>query len=189
MMEIEHWRLLRKIDGINKDFGGLNFNSKKYWIESNYIDKSGKSNKCYEITKNGCELIIQRSRKDVKLEKLIEFVGDMETPIILSDRKEIRFINKLDEFLSVYNLKGVKQYPILNYRIDYYIPKLNIAIEYDENNHKNYSYEEHEGRQKQIEKELNCEFIRVSDDETDIKNIAIINKFLLERDKGKWKTN
>ena len=51
--------------------------------------------------------------------------------------------------------------------IDYYIPSLNITIEYDENGHASYKYEEHEGRQKEIEKELCCKFIRVTDKESD----------------------
>ena len=33
-------------------------------------------------------------------------------------------------------------------------PSLNIAIEYDENGHASYKCEEHEGRQKEIEKNL-----------------------------------
>ena len=52
-------------------------------------------------------------------------------------------------------------------RIDYYIPSLNITIEYDENGHASYKYEEREGRQKEIEKELGCKFIRVTDKEFD----------------------
>lgn len=80
-----------------------------------------------------------------------------------STRKEIIFIKELENALKNFNIKGIKQYKILNYRIDYYIPKLNIAIEYDEDNHNNYTYEQHEGRQEEIEKELHCKFIRVSD--------------------------
>ena len=57
---------------------------------------------------------------------------------------------------------------------DYYIPNLNIAIEYDENDHKNYTYEQQEGRQKKIEKELGCRFIRISDKNTDEFNIDFI---------------
>ena len=63
---------------------------------------------------------------------------------------------------------------MFNYRIDYYIPNLNIAIEYDENDHKNYTYEQQEGRQKKIEKELGCRFIRISDKNTDEFNIDFI---------------
>ena len=74
-------------------------------------------------------------------------------------------------------IAGIPQYPILNYRIDYYIPNLKIAIEYDENNHKNYSYEAQEGRQKEIEKELGCRFIRVSDKQSYFENVkTVINK-------------
>ena len=60
--------------------------------------------------------------------------------------------------------------------IDYYISNLNIAIEYDENGHKNYSHEAQEGRQKKIEKELGCRFIRVSDKNSDEYNIGLVIK-------------
>lgn len=178
MMETRHSDLMRKIEGINKDFNEFKFDSNIYWTKSSYVDKKGQARKCYEITKNGCELIIQRSRKDIKLEKLIELTGNMETPIVLSERKEIGFIKQLEEFLSEYNIKGIKQYPILNYRIDYYIPELKLAIEYDENNHNSYSYDKQEGRQKQIEKELGCKFIRLSDNCSDLKNIAKVSKYI-----------
>lgn len=104
-------------------------------------------------------------------DKVIEMEYDVNK--IFQDRKEIVFINKLEDKL---NLKGIRQYRVFDgkYRIDYYIPELNIAIEYDENDHKYYSYEQHEGRQKEIENELGCRFIRVSDRYTDEDNIKYI---------------
>lgn len=95
---------------------------------------------------------------------------------VVSTRKEIEFLDQLEESLKPFNIKGIKQYHILSYRIDYYIPSLNIAIEYDENEHKNYTYEQHEGRQKEIEKVLGCRFIRVSDENTDNYNIGLVIK-------------
>lgn len=95
---------------------------------------------------------------------------------VVSTRKEIEFLDQLEESLKPFNIKGIKQYHILSYRIDYYIPSLNIAIEYDENDHKNYTYEQHEGRQKEIEKELNCKFIRVSDKNTNSYNVGLVIK-------------
>ena len=86
-------------------------------------------------------------------------------------RKEIVFLDKLE---GVIGKIGIRQYRVFNYRIDYYIPNLNIAIEYDENDHKNYTYEQQEGRQKKIEKELGCRFIRISDKNTDEFNIDFI---------------
>jgi very-short-patch-repair endonuclease len=68
----------------------------------------------------------------------------------------------------------------LSYRIDYYIKDLNIAIEYDENEHKNYTYEQQELRQAEIEKELGCRFIRVSDKNSDEYNIGLIIKELFQ---------
>ena len=57
-------------------------------------------------------------------------------------------------------------------------PNLNIAIEYDENYHNTYTYEQHEGRQKEIEKELGCKFIRISDKNSDDYNIGFVLKEL-----------
>lgn len=91
-------------------------------------------------------------------------------------RKEIDFLNQLEDALKPFNIQGIRQYRILSYQIDYYIPSLNIAIEYDENEHKNYTYEAHEGRQQKIEKELGCKFIRVTDKKSNAYNIGLIIK-------------
>ena len=107
-----------------------------------------------------------------------EFVSYDE--IFNSTRKEILFLNELEHALIPFNLKGIKQYKVLNYRIDYYIPTLNIAIEYDENNHNNYSYEAHEGRQKAIENKLKCKFIRVSDKNNLGYNLGLVIKNILD---------
>lgn len=61
MMEIEHKNLMRKIEGISKDLVQLKFEPNKYWLESQYTASNGKSNKCYEITKRGCEFLAHKS--------------------------------------------------------------------------------------------------------------------------------
>ena len=93
-------------------------------------------------------------------------------------RKEIEFLDELEDALSPFDIKGIRQYSVIDnkYRIDYYIPSVNIAIEYDENNHRYYSYENHEGRQKEIENQLKCRFIRISDDNTNSYNIGFVIK-------------
>lgn len=131
------------------------------------------------ITKDGIYRLISTSNKTT-YERKIELLNffEIEEMVPLLERKESLFIERLEEFLSEYNIKGIKQYPTLNYRIDYYIPELKLAIEYDENNHNSYSYEAQEGRQKQIEKELGCKFVRVSDNCSNLKNIAKISKYI-----------
>ncbi|MGM9543451.1 MAG: AbaSI family restriction endonuclease [Romboutsia timonensis] len=96
------------------------------------------------------------------------------------DKKEMEFIERLEQTLLPFDIKGVKQYTVKNnknsyYRIDYYIPSLNIAIEYDEKQHK-YQQEEDKVRQTYIEQELGCKFIRVTDDYSDEYNIGLIIK-------------
>lgn len=61
MMEMEHWKLLRKIDGINKDFNDNKIVVVEYWIESSYTDRKGEERRCYEITKKGCEFLAHKT--------------------------------------------------------------------------------------------------------------------------------
>lgn len=67
MMEIEHWKLLRKLDGDKKSSGIIrimtdnNFVVSDFFKPSTYKDASGKENKCYEITKLGCDFLANKS--------------------------------------------------------------------------------------------------------------------------------
>ena len=122
------------------------------------------------------------SYADIDINNYINFIEkyfNSDMRYISAPRKEILFIKSLSDFLYVFDIvDGIKQYYVKiknnNYRIDYYIPSLNIAIEYDENGHANYTYAQHEGRQKEIEEMLGCRFIRVDDSKTDKENLKII---------------
>lgn len=66
MMEIEHKRLLRKLDG-DKDRKGYvqilteaQMGLSDFFIPSIYRDSSGKENKCYEVTKLGCDFLANK---------------------------------------------------------------------------------------------------------------------------------
>lgn len=172
-----------------------NFNLSDYFIESSYKDSSGKSNKYYLITYKGMAMLIHKQQGEkgiINMALLIENTNNIEyicekymlTESIRKDikRKEIVFINKLEELLKAINITdGIKQYNVLNYKIDYYIPSLNIAIEYDENNHSGYTYEQHDGRQKEIENKLKCCFVRVTDENSDEYNIGLVLKKILKK--------
>lgn len=72
MMELEHWQILRKLEGTkNKDrstkqVGIIQIltNNKivvsDYFIPSTYKDASGKENKCYKVTKMGCDFLANK---------------------------------------------------------------------------------------------------------------------------------
>ena len=82
----------------------------------------------------------------------------------------------LKDFLDEYNIKYIQQYKIDKYRIDLYLPELKIAIEFDEEGHKYYSYETQEYREQYIKQKLDCKFVRVNDKDSHGKNLAIIAK-------------
>ena len=135
--------------------------------KADFIDKKS----LFELISNSSKFTYNK-----KIELFNHF--GIDEKILKKERKEVKFIELLEEFLSEYNIKGIKQYPVFNYRIDYYIPELKLAIEYDEDNHKHYTYKNQELRQLKIKNELNCKFIRLSDSVSDIKNIAKVSKHL-----------
>ena len=98
-------------------------------------------------------------------------------------RKEVEFLTVLEKQLRVLGItRFERQYSKLkcgNYRIDLYLPEINVAIEYDENGHKGYTYEAQELRQELIERELGCKFIRVGDDKDHVTNSAIVIRELI----------
>lgn len=67
MMEVAHSDLLKKIDG-RKDRRGYiqimtegQMSVSDFFIPSSYKDASGKENKCYEVTRMGCDFLANKS--------------------------------------------------------------------------------------------------------------------------------
>lgn len=181
----EHFHVVRDIENLqcSPEFRSSNF------IKSTRMVR-GKIYTQFLITKDGLKLYIDSKRKDNKnIDKIIEIYNYMnkeqKTEIInCKSRFETSFINKLIEFLQELEIGVVPQYSVLNYRLDCYIPKYNIAIEYDEENHR-YTKDSDSGRMSIITENIGCSFIRLDYKNSDIKNIAIvikeINKIIKER--------
>lgn len=70
MMEMRHDRVLRKLEGQDvkgKHTEGIieilthhNLGASDYFIPSTYKDESGKENKCYKVTKLGCDFLANK---------------------------------------------------------------------------------------------------------------------------------
>lgn len=154
----------------------------KYFIKSTYINSQNKQQPCYILSKLGVSRLLNSSRITKDLAQTIEYLKsiDMYSNIveIVDNRKEIEFLDQLEQTLKPFGIKGKTQYVVGKYRIDYYIENMNVAIEYDENDHKGYSYEKHELRQQKIEEQLGCKFIRVSDCKTHAYNVGVVIKEL-----------
>ena len=138
----------------------------------------------YYITLNNSILIVERDKSSFYNDNVLKWLYSLKqdnTKIIVRNNKrpEIKFLDKLEEALKPFNIKGIRQYCLFKgkYRIDYYIESKNIAIEYDEGQHKNKSNVINDKiRQEEIEKELKCKFIRVSIENSDEYNIGFIIK-------------
>ena len=90
------------------------------------------------------------------------------------DTKEQRIINLIKDSFEGENIQT--QYSVLSYRIDLYFHKYNLAIEVDELEHTNRNINNEIERQKVLEKELNCVFIRINPDEKDFNIFKETNK-------------
>ena len=67
MMGVEHKRLLRKLEGDKERKGYIQILTEAqmglsdFFIPSSYKDASGKENKCYEVTRMGCDFLANKS--------------------------------------------------------------------------------------------------------------------------------
>ena len=68
------------------------------------------------------------------------------------------------------------QYSVLGYRIDLYFHKQKLAIEVDELGHADRNLSNEIERQKALEKEIDCVFIRINPDEKNFNIFKEINK-------------
>ena len=68
------------------------------------------------------------------------------------------------------------QYSVLSYRIDLYFHKYKLAIEVDELGHSDRNINDEIERQRALERELSCVFIRINPDATDFNIFREINK-------------
>ena len=88
--------------------------------------------------------------------------------------KEQTIINSIKDTFEGENMQT--QYSVLGYRIDLYFHKYKLVIEVDELGHTNRNINNEIERQKALEKELNCIFIRINPEEKHFNIFKEINK-------------
>ena len=88
--------------------------------------------------------------------------------------KEQAVINSIKDAFERENMQT--QYTVLGYRIDLYFHKYKLAIEVDELGHNDRNIDYEIQRQRALETELNCVFIRTNPDAVDFNIFREINK-------------
>lgn len=132
MMEKEHWEVLRMIEG-NKDVVGIipvlidhSFVVNEYFIESEYKASNGKSNKCYECTKMGCEMLANKltgekgilftARYVNKFNKMEQYIKEQVPQLTEEDQAILSIVNstsKAETALAIKNYKEVVEKPLI----------------------------------------------------------------------------
>ena len=88
--------------------------------------------------------------------------------------KEQTIINTIKDVFEGEDMQT--QYTVIGYRIDLYFHEYKLAIEVDELGHADRNINNEIERQKALEKELNCVFIRINPSEKDFNFFKEINK-------------
>jgi very-short-patch-repair endonuclease len=153
------------------------------WRGRKPISTLGGLQKLSVLSKQGVLVFVAQSIKatpEIK-EKLLNFLGIKKEYLVYI--KEIEFGKELENFIkTIYNLEVKTQYPVKNYKLDFYIPKFNLAIEFDEKHHK-YQKEEDKKRENEIKDILNCKFVRVSEEQSIGEQLGLVIKTINEKPK------
>lgn len=137
MMEKKHFEVLRMLEGYEKPkvigiipvLTNSSSTVSDYFIESSYKDKSGKTNKCYECTKLGCELLANKltgekgilfTAKYVKRFNEMEQYIKSQTAVKVEDVIRLQtLINTLEtqqqEIEEIKSLIGLRSKEVYNY--------------------------------------------------------------------------
>jgi Rha family phage regulatory protein len=139
MMARRHGQVLKMIEGGGGEVGIIkvltehDFVLSDYFIESSYKDSSGKSNKCYECTKMGCEMLANKLTGEKGIlftAKYVKRFNEMEQHIkaqtelkVIDDTNIQTLLNSVEHMLEsqhqeieeIKSLIGLRSKEVYNY--------------------------------------------------------------------------
>ncbi|MGL4998928.1 MAG: hypothetical protein ACRC5T_08190, partial [Cetobacterium sp.] len=147
------------------------------FVESEYSNTRNRRYPFFEISENGFHLLVSSIGKSkTKPNEVLTAKMGLKT-VYIKKRFEYDFSILLKSVLEEFNVEVLEQFTVLKYRLDFYLPDFNLAIEYDEKNHRSEkSIKKDLEREKEIKEALGCEFLRCDFEDTDIKNAMKIIK-------------
>lgn len=149
-----------------------------------FVESENSSRRMAFISEGEAFLLIMKCRLLTEAQKMqiveaFQAKGYMFS-VYLSARQEVAFVDMLEQCLSSWGISGQRQYRVGQYRIDFYIHTLRLAVEFDENSHRGYSAIDEKRRQQYIEERLGCRFVRVTNDLAPCENLGIVMKAVTE---------
>lgn len=131
---------------------------------NSYTASNGKVHKMYDIPINSAIGFIDGLRNNTvgRIELLQELYALAGSTVIVQgeERRELEFVRELQDALKEFNIYSKLQYKVKQYRIDLFVPSMNIAIEFDEYHH---NAVKDSIREKIIVDTLKCKFVRIPD--------------------------
>ena len=109
MMQLRHGDLIRKIDGISRDFTERNIALSKYWEESFYKDASGKVNRCLEITELGCGFIANKTTSSKGNIFTAQYMDKFEEMKQVLQGQAVKPVQNSTEDIMIYQLQELKR--------------------------------------------------------------------------------
>jgi len=170
-LDKEHKHVLAKIkECLNIE------DSENYFIKSTYTNSQNKTQPEYLVNICGLKILLSKYTSVKKKDYVNLGITDIDVRHTYT-RFEVAFRDMLKEALSELGLGIVEQFPVDGYRVDFYLPKYNLCIEYDERQHfVKSNITKDSKRQTYIENKIGAKFIRCDYRDSNIKNIMKILK-------------
>ena len=143
----------------------------------NVLDRLGRNQqKCSLVNRYGLlDVVANSKKKSVEFKTdFLKVMGIEPQKVICKRRSEEEFLAALETAVQKLPISILKQKAVSKYNVDAYIPEINLVIEYDENDHKNYCRFLETKREKEIQRLLGCEVVRISDREPHMENISVV---------------
>lgn len=138
MMGVQHKEILRKLEGRSDRKGYISILTENhlapsdYFQESEYLDATGKRNKCYKVTKMGCDFLANKftgekgvlftakyvkrfaEMQNVIQNNLLDGVSDELKAIIMQDKRMNVFEGRIENLENTMNIDYEQQQTLNN---------------------------------------------------------------------------
>lgn len=170
----EHKNVIRDIEDETSKLGSEI--SQLIFQESEYTNERGRKYKMYNLSRDGVKHMAKKYKYITHQQMSLLGLSDIDV-IYNHTRFEMAFGDMLTEALREIDLEATQQYNVDGYRIDFYIQSLNLAVEYDEEQHFTFENQKIDSeRQAYIEEKIGAKFIRCDYRDSDIKNVMKVLK-------------
>lgn len=154
------------------------------YMVAHYLDSLGRKTKMYVINARLVahlrDVTINADR--IGFQSAYELLGGEIVPQNSIVRYEDTFMVKLFNQLGEMGIEISRNSPIIKYRVDAYIPRFNLSIEYDERFHEQATEREKDAaREARIKNRNGSQFIRLSYRDSDEVNIGKVMSVIMDK--------